>query len=294
MVTIDVHEPVRDGDHLAALANAVLGRYQASGKILRTDARPRTKDRPAEHFVAAVLVDPALLEATFSRFLLVEGRGVVAVYSHRVYGAKAGPEMSTWLDQHGAGVEQALRGWAGVPSPDRLRSLQAASTLTPPSAEEAKATSRREAAIRELAEYGYTPEARGTDKPINGGSLYIAAGEGHEDLVRLLLAAGVPVDAPIGSTTRTALLSSVGAGYLDIAATLLKAGANVNVRDENGVTPLIDLAKYCDEVELVRTFVKRGADVNATTPAGWTPLKEAERAHCTAIAAELRKAGARK
>jgi uncharacterized protein len=112
--------------------------------------------------------------------------------------------------------------------------------------------------------------------------------------VLLLLAAGVPVDAPIGSTTRTALLSSAEAGYLDIAATLLKAGANVNVRDENGNTPLIHLAEYCDEVELVRTFVKRGADVKATTPASWTPLKEAVMSHCTAIAAELRKAGAKK
>jgi Ankyrin repeats (3 copies)/Ankyrin repeat len=294
MVTIDVHETVRDGDELAALANAVLGRYQAGAKVLKTDSKPRTKDHPAEHFVAAVLGHPAFLEAAFSRFLLVEGHGMVAVYSHRVYGAKAGPEMSRWLDQRGAGVELALGSWAGVPSLDRLRGLSASSARMPAPVEDPTAKVKREEAIRELAEYGYTPRARGTEKPINGGSLVLAAGDGHEDLVKLLLAAGVPVDAPVGSTTRTALLSSVEAGYLDIAATLLKAGANVNVRDENGLTPLIHLAKYCDEVELVRTFMKRGADVNAASLAGWTPLKEADMRHCGAIAAELRKAGARK
>jgi hypothetical protein len=123
MVTINLHEPVRDGDQLAALANAVLSRYQASGRILKTDSKPRTQDHPAEHFVAAILVDPHFLEAAFSRFLLLEGHGVVAVYSHRVYGSKAGPEMSAWLGQHGAEVEEVLRGWGGVPSLDRLRGL---------------------------------------------------------------------------------------------------------------------------------------------------------------------------
>jgi hypothetical protein len=151
----------------------------------------------------------------------------------------------------------------------------------------------REEAVRELADFGYTPQARGSNKPIDGSSLVLAAGEGYDNVVELLLAAGVPVDAPLGSSQETALFRAVSHGYLDIAATLLDAGANANMKDENGDSPLIHLSKFCDEVALVRTFIKRGADVNATTRGGWTPLKEAVNQHCPAIARELRKAGAR-
>ena len=42
MVTINVHEQVGTGDQLAGLANGVLGNYERSGKILRTDSKPRT------------------------------------------------------------------------------------------------------------------------------------------------------------------------------------------------------------------------------------------------------------
>jgi hypothetical protein len=123
MVTIDVHEGVHDGDQLAAVANQVVEAYKTTGKVLRTDSKPRTKDHPAEHFAAAILASPQFLEAAFARFLLTEGRGVVAVYSHRVYGTKAGPEMSAWLDQHGAEVERVLMAWGELPSLDRLRTL---------------------------------------------------------------------------------------------------------------------------------------------------------------------------
>ncbi len=181
-------------------------------------------------------------------------------------------------------------------SKDLLSGVPPAAPAPTPAAgvAEKKGKWTREEAIRELAEFGYTPLARGSNKPIDGGSLVIAASDGHDNIVELLLAAGVPVDAPLGSSEWTALFMSVRNGYLDIAATLLKAGANANVKDENGDAPLIHLAKYCGEVELVRTFIKLGADVNATTRGDWTPLKEAESQHCPAIAKELRKAGARK
>src|SRR4051812_29731045 len=37
MITIDVHDAVRNGDQLAEVANRVLGNYQSHGKIVRTD-----------------------------------------------------------------------------------------------------------------------------------------------------------------------------------------------------------------------------------------------------------------
>jgi hypothetical protein len=116
MVTINVHESVRDGDQLAAIANTVLTNYQGAGEVVRTDSRPRTEVAPAEHFIAAILGSPTFLEAAFARFMLVEGTGVVVVYSHRVYGQSVGQAMSDWLGEHGQQVEDMLMGWEDGPS----------------------------------------------------------------------------------------------------------------------------------------------------------------------------------
>jgi len=116
MVTVNVHDWARNGDQLAELANRVLGNYQATGKVMRTDSKPRTKDHEAEHFAAVVLGQPKFLEAAFARILLVEGHGVVIVYSKRFYGAAVGNEMSAWLDKNGAATEKALMSWTGMPA----------------------------------------------------------------------------------------------------------------------------------------------------------------------------------
>lgn len=115
MVTVNVHETISSEEQLADVANKVLGNYQGSGKVLRTDSKPTTADRPAEHFIVAVLGAPGFLEATFARFILVEGIGTVVVYSHRVYGKNAGPAMSDWLKANGPKVENALMAWNEVP-----------------------------------------------------------------------------------------------------------------------------------------------------------------------------------
>lgn len=183
--------------------------------------------------------------------------------------------------------------FSGVPSAESAPAAAPAPTPAPAVGEK-KGKWTKEEAIRELAEFGYSPKRSGTTKLIDGESLVRAANDGYADLVELLLAAGVPVDSPLGESKFTALFMSAQSGYLDIAAMLLKAGANPNVSDDNGDAPLIHVAQYCDEVELVRTFIKLGADVNAATRGDWTALKQAESEHCAAIAKELRKAGARK
>lgn len=123
MLTIVEHDAARDGEQLASLANRVLGNYQSAGKILRTESKPRTPQAEAEHFIAAVLGSQGFLEAVFARVLLVEGRGVVVVYSHRVYGKAAGDEMSAWLKRDAAAAEQAVRGWTGMPTVAALKAL---------------------------------------------------------------------------------------------------------------------------------------------------------------------------
>lgn len=123
MITINIHRAVNDGEQLAGAANAILGNYQRHGKVLRTDSKPRKAGRPAEYLMVAVLGNPGFLEAAFARAALVDGVGMVAVYSHRVYGKQAGPAMSDWLQANGTRVERAWMSWDGLPAPAALTRL---------------------------------------------------------------------------------------------------------------------------------------------------------------------------
>jgi hypothetical protein len=123
MVTVIVREEARDGEQLAQWASAIATRYASSGQVLRTDSSPRTKDREAEHFVAAAFGNPQWLEAAFANVALREGRGVAVVYSRRIYGNAAGGAMSGWLEKNAPAAEQAVRAFRGAPSLATLRAL---------------------------------------------------------------------------------------------------------------------------------------------------------------------------
>lgn len=123
MVTLDVHGSVHDGEALAALANGVLGNYRSHGKIVRTDSKPRTPRQPAEHFIAALLAGQGAVEAAFARVVLVDGTGMVVVYSHRAYGSNAGQEIGKWIEANGPSIEKTLMAWDAVPSPSLLERL---------------------------------------------------------------------------------------------------------------------------------------------------------------------------
>jgi hypothetical protein len=97
--------------------------HQKAGKILRTDSKPRTDKSEAEHLIAAVLGTPQFLEAVFARILLHQGRGTIVVFSKRVYGAKAGNEMSAWLAKNGPDTEEALMQWKGIPAQSWMKAL---------------------------------------------------------------------------------------------------------------------------------------------------------------------------
>lgn len=68
-----VKEDVHDGEQLAAYANALLGTYQSNGRILITDSKPITVERPAEHLIVAMLGKRGLIETVFARMVLVDG-----------------------------------------------------------------------------------------------------------------------------------------------------------------------------------------------------------------------------
>jgi hypothetical protein len=71
----------------------------------------------------AILAAPGVAEAVFARFVLVGGRGMVVVYSHRAYGKDATNTIGSWLQSRGPSVEATLMAWQGMPQPAQLRAL---------------------------------------------------------------------------------------------------------------------------------------------------------------------------
>ena len=121
MITLNAYPDVRDGDALAAKANAVLENYtNHRARVLRTNSVPRTVDRPAEHLIAVVFGRPEFIEVAFARLKMIDGAGCSIVYSHRIYGEKVGDQMSAWLSANGEKLEHALMEWSTMPSPKSL------------------------------------------------------------------------------------------------------------------------------------------------------------------------------
>jgi hypothetical protein len=116
MVTILSYPRAKDGETLAATANAILENYKENkASVVKTDSVPRTKDKPAEHLIVVIFGRPEFIEAAFSRFRMHGGVGSGVVYSHRIYGTKAGDEMGTWLQDNGPTTERNLMKWDAMP-----------------------------------------------------------------------------------------------------------------------------------------------------------------------------------
>jgi hypothetical protein len=121
MITINAYPDADDGDALAGKANAVLENYQKhQGKVIKTQSVPRTTERPAEHLIVVMFVRPALCEAAFARFKLVDGKGFSFAYSHRLYGEEKEDEMIAWLNANHAAIEKSLMEWSFTPSQKAL------------------------------------------------------------------------------------------------------------------------------------------------------------------------------
>lgn len=122
MITLNGYPGVRDGERLAATANAVLENYKNSqAQVLKTRSVPRTATRPAEHLIAVKFTRPDFVEVAFARFKMVEGQGCSVVYSHRFYGEESADQASAWLKANGEEVEKVLMEWNSIPSPTSLR-----------------------------------------------------------------------------------------------------------------------------------------------------------------------------
>jgi hypothetical protein len=76
----------------------------------------------------------------------------------------------------------------------------------------------------------------------DGTALIAAAHLGHAEAVRMLIAAGAPLDH-VNNLGWTALMESIvlgdgGKAHIETLDALVQAGANVNIADRAGVTPL--------------------------------------------------------
>lgn len=118
--------------------------------------------------------------------------------------------------------------------------------------------------------------------PATGAMLVMKAVGGYMDTVRLLLAAGVPIDSR--SQGQTALIAAIDGGYRKLTPMLIDAGANVNIADDNNATPLYFAAQRCTWTEIVQSLLKHGAKTDPATAGGSTALQNAEWAKCTANA----------
>ena len=117
----------------------------------------------------------------------------------------------------------------------------------------------------------YNPDLVNSKNQYGDTPLHWAAGEGHKDIVALLLADKADVNAT-GIYGYTPLHWAAQLGYTDVAELLLAHGANVNARDGNRDTPLFEAAEY-GNTDVAELLLAHGAEVNVTNVEGFTPLR---------------------
>jgi uncharacterized protein len=98
--------------------------------------------------------------------------------------------------------------------------------------------------------------------PYQGTALIAAAHLGHVEVVRMLIAAGAPLDH-VNNLGWTALIESIvlgdgGKRHTAVLKNLVDAGANVNLGDRSGDTPLV-LAKKRGFGEMAKILEAAGA-----------------------------------
>lgn len=97
-----------------------------------------------------------------------------------------------------------------------------------------------------------------------------AAARGHEHIVKLLLAKGVPVDQRNGNG-KTALMRAVINGYYNVTQVLLQAKADPELQDDRGRTVIAEAISR-DDPNLLDLFLARKVKVNYKFFSGDTPV----------------------
>jgi len=114
--------------------------------------------------------------------------------------------------------------------------------------------------LRLALELGTSP--RNVTSRYDGTALIAAAHLGHDEVVRVLIRAGAPLDH-VNNLGWTALIESIvlgdgGKRHVATLRALVEAGANVNLPDRNGATPLA-LARGRGYAEMAAILASAGA-----------------------------------
>ncbi len=109
-------------------------------------------------------------------------------------------------------------------------------------------------------------------------SLFEAAKEGDIEQVKLHLSFGAAVNAKYEYQNKywTALHPAAGRGHTEIARLLIAEGADINAKDKYEWTPLHYAALH-GRTKTAELLIVKGADVNAKDNEGWTPISFALR-----------------
>jgi ankyrin repeat protein len=122
--------------------------------------------------------------------------------------------------------------------------------------------------------------AHGAD--VNGGPLYVAAGNNNIDMAKFLLAHG----ADVGEKGGWPLMAAIGIGdYVDMAKFLVENGADTNMQFPNGDYPLLTAA-FRGNAKCIDFLLSKGADPNITNKQGNTALEYTAQSDYYAAAAE--------
>lgn len=98
-----------------------------------------------------------------------------------------------------------------------------------------------------------------------------AAGEGREEIVRLYLRAGMPIDAP-GKHRYTAAAEAASSGELRVLRLLCERGADLEIKTVGGNSAL-RMACLNAHTEAVRLLVESGAELDSIGAYGYTLVK---------------------
>jgi hypothetical protein len=141
----------------------------------------------------------------------------------------------------------------------------------------------REVFVELLLKAGADPEARGTD---GHDAMETALINGRTQVATLL----APRNKPIDADALLLVLAQHGTRDRFALAFLLQRGANLNARGPDGDTPLLIAVRRNDRV-FVRHLLDRGADPSVTDARGRSPLAVAEELGHEDVARLLRAQG---